>query len=295
LGARLQKKINRALTKYEKGQAGVQNAEKYHALGIALISAEKTLAILGLATDADQQNVLLCVGTWASKLTDEYLRRLRQEHDYSAATSTIFYFNRDAAILGVNSGALDSLYSALEKALNFDLEINVNIQLPQAADQTGISYQIQGIEKNIHISMTDRTWTPNEVKFTMTSGTMTGDQVSGTYISPATYKGILYFDYSHPCSDSLTLMIDNFGPTTETWSITDHGTTTQAPSAAMAKAFITAAFSSKINAMPPNPGFFRFMPIPVNNSAVVFNETYNSEVSDQFPGYITMKLTHNPQ
>jgi hypothetical protein len=294
LAARLQKKINLAMKKYIYGQAGVQNAEKYHALGIALLSAEKTLAILGFSTAANEENVFLSVGSWASKLTDEYLRRVREEHDYSAAVNTIIRFRRDAEILGATTGTLEDLFTKLEKALNFDLEIKVNIQLPQTGTDAGVSYQIEGIEKNIHLSMATATWVPAEVKFTMISGTMTGDQVAGTYISPTTYYPVLYFDYSRPCSDSLTLMIDNFGPATETWSITENGETSQAPITGQARAFTKVAFFSKINPMPPNPGFFKFTPIPVNNSSEVFNETYDSE-SDQFPGKITMKLTHNPQ
>jgi hypothetical protein len=126
LAARLQKKINLAMKKYISGQAGVQNAEKYHALGIALISAEKTLAILGLSTAANEEDVLFSVGTWASKLSDEYLRRLREEHDY-AAQRIILPFRHDAEILGVSTGSIDDYYSAMTNALTFLMTITATV------------------------------------------------------------------------------------------------------------------------------------------------------------------------
>jgi hypothetical protein len=123
LAARLQKKINLALDKYTKGQTGVQNnAEKYHALVPALLSAEKSLALLGFETDAEYADIALRLGNWASRLSDEYLRRLRVEHDY-AAKRIILPFRLDAELFGVNTGSIDDYYTAMTKALTFLMTI----------------------------------------------------------------------------------------------------------------------------------------------------------------------------
>jgi hypothetical protein len=125
LAARLKKKIYLAMDKYTKGPSGVQdNAEKYHALGTALISAVKSLGLLGFEDETFTFNVSNGVGTWAFRLSDEYLRRLRQEHDYAITIATpILSFRRQAEVLGVNTGSLDDVVTAMTKALTFQMTI----------------------------------------------------------------------------------------------------------------------------------------------------------------------------
>jgi hypothetical protein len=294
---RLDQKITTLLSQY----ANAQSADKYIAVCRAALSVDRNAQLVGYRSNS---KFLSQLSTWASILVDEYLRRLREEHNYKTF-STVLDLSRQAQLLGASNNTSETL-DKLEKAMVFELEIKVNIQLPKAPKQTGINYQIDGLVKNIRFSFSDLQWHHDDVEFTMTSGTMNGDdqdqKLEGTYVSPKKYSADLIFDYK-PCADSIEVLIDKFGPDNEVWSITTDDyhddkpeqTDVTPPAPSLANGFIPGAFYTKIKPMPPYPGYFDFTPTPMNNTSTVFDEIYNSVLPGTFPGNITLKLTHKPQ
>jgi hypothetical protein len=288
---RLDQKANTLLNQY----GNTQNADKYFAIGRAVTTIDWSATLVGYRSDP---LYLTRLSDWALTLRDEYIRRLKVEHDYKAGTA-VLELERQAGLLGASTNTEETM-GKLEKAMMFELVIKANVQVPKTATTTGTSYQVEGVVKNIRFTYSDMLWHNDGAEFTMVSGTLDGTNDRqykiGTYQSPTTYSATMKFDLK-PCNESAEIVIDRFAPQSETWSITvdiysdnkPPETTTETTS--WAHAYFTGAFFSKIM----EPGVFKFTPTITNKNIEAVNQVFNSELPNVFTGNIEFKLTHKPQ
>jgi hypothetical protein len=296
LFSRLDQKAESLLKQYANGD----NADKYFAVSRALIAIDRAATVAGYRSDP---LFLTRISDWALTLRDEYLRRLKEDHDYKAG-ATVLEIERQAGLLGATVNT-DETMDKLEKAMTFELTLKTNIQIPKTATRAGTDYQIEGIVKNLRFVYTDKIWHFDPIEFTMVKGTMNGTddrhKEEGVYTGPKTYTADFLFDFK-PCDEYAEVLINQIGPPAEVWSITTDNFNDDKPEetnvasgpGSPANGYVMAGFSSKINLFPPDAGYLKFVPTPHNRAEIAIEEVYNSSLS-KINGDITITLTHKPQ
>lgn len=115
---RLRKKSSKLIRMYYPGE------EKFKASAYAVVGAEKIAQIVAGRSGTAEDSVTQQLSDWAHKVSEKYLNRLIEKHDYKAISPTI-EFRKLAELSG--SLSEDGYYERLDKALHFKVEYKVNM------------------------------------------------------------------------------------------------------------------------------------------------------------------------
>ncbi|RPJ50133.1 MAG: hypothetical protein EHM21_05620 [Chloroflexi bacterium] len=102
----------------------------------AAISADRQYQLLGGSEEG--QNILEKAAEWARKIADQYLKALREQHDYQLI-HTLIGMDREASLLGKSR---ENIFAEIKKALKF--KVQFDLQAATDVEYGHVSWTTQG-------------------------------------------------------------------------------------------------------------------------------------------------------
>lgn len=106
--------------------------KKFYAVTKVALSLERDDVLLGGGGRPDWDSQ---IRSWILRVRDYYFDKLRNQHDYSML-GVLFGIQRDAVLLGADSGADDQFFNDLRKALTFKLTLDISYTVSGTCPQS---------------------------------------------------------------------------------------------------------------------------------------------------------------